>query len=129
MNKIVLLKNISKQYLSVKQSMRTNKKAVSMFKLALVSLICLWVFWFYAYTVTSSSTKWYFLAQKEKIKKEKEFEYSIAKLDILQLEQKLYQSVQDNQSNFWYDNKDERFIEVKTYKEKWKDEKMEALRN
>jgi len=58
------------------------------------------------------------LAQKEKIKKEKEFDYSIAKLDILQLEQKLYQSVQDNQSNFWYDNKDERFIEVKTYEEK-----------
>lgn len=124
MNKIVLLKNISKQYLSVKQNMRSNKKAVSMFKLTFVSIICLAVFWFYAYTVTISSTKGYFLAQKEKIKTEKEFDLSIAKLDVLQLEQKVYQEVQDNQSNFRYDDKENRFVEVKTYKENWKIEKL-----
>jgi len=117
MNKIVLLKNLSKQYLSVKKSMRRNKKAVSMAKLIIVSFIALWVFGFYAYMVTSSSTKGYFLAQKEKIKKAREFDYSIAKLDILQLEQQLYQSVQDNQNHFRYNNKEKYVIEVKTYEE------------
>jgi hypothetical protein len=76
-----------------------------MVKLFLVSCICFGVFAMYAVNVSASSTEWWKLKTVQKELKEKEFDFSIAKLDILQLEGKLF--VEVNQSaNYWYDRKE-----------------------
>lgn len=116
MHKVALLQSISKQYLSAKHSMRRNKKAVSMLKLFCVSVICLGVFGVYAYTVTISSTRWYDLAQQQKILDAKEFDYNVAKLDVMYLQARLYNEV-NTQRNLRYDNLD-RVVILETYTKK-----------
>lgn len=105
MQKVALLKSMSRQYLSAKNTMRRHRKTLSMVKLFVVSCICFGVFAMYAVNVSASSTEWWKLKTVQRELKEKEFDYSIAKLDILKLEGKLFEEV--NQSaNYWYDRKE-----------------------
>ena len=98
MIKFALAQSVSKQYLSMQQSMRRNKKLVSSAKLLTVSVIFLWVLGVYASNITIASTKWYFHRQETRKHDELTFERSIVQLDILQLEKKLLNQLQDNGS-------------------------------
>ena len=98
MIKFALAQSVSKQYLSMQKSMRRNKKLVSSAKLLTVSVIFLGVLWVYASNITIASTKWYFHKQETRKMDDLIFERSIVQLDILQLEKKLLNQLQDNSS-------------------------------
>jgi hypothetical protein len=102
MHKVALVQSISKQYLSAKNTLRLHKKALSMVKLVVVSCICLTTFAVYAVYVSSSSTEGWKLKDVQKKVKNAEFDHSIAKLDVLQEEGKLFEATSKN-TNYWYD--------------------------
>ena len=105
MIKFALAQSVSKQYLSMQKSMRRNKKLVSSAKLLTVSVIFLGVLGVYASNITIASTKGYFHKQETKKYDELIFERSIVQLDVLQLEKKLLNQLQDNGSR-WYGSTD-----------------------
>lgn len=76
-----------------------------MAKLCIVSFICFGVFALYAVNVSASSTLGWKLKEEQSQLKAEEFDFSIAKLDILQLEWKLFKEV-DQAANYWYDRKE-----------------------
>jgi uncharacterized protein YydD (DUF2326 family) len=98
MIKFALAQSVSKQYLSMQKSMRRNKKLVSTAKLLTVSVIFLGVLGVYASNITIASTKGYFHRQETIKNDELTFERSIVQLDILQLEKKLLNQLQENSS-------------------------------
>ena len=98
MIKFALAQSVSKQYLSMQQSMRRNKKLVSSAKLLVVSVIFLGVLGVYASNITIASTKGYFHKQETRRNDDLVFERSIVQLDILHLEKKLLNQLQDNWS-------------------------------
>ena len=87
-----------------------------MFKLGVVSCICIITFAIYAHTVTISSTAGYFLNEAQKELTSVEFDLSISKLSVLEEERKLFETVQNNQ-NLRYDREDT-VTTVKTYHER-----------
>ena len=93
MNKVAFLTSISKQYLTIQQSMRRNKKTMSTVKLVLVSLVFLFAMGYYAKEINELSTKGYFLKQEMKELEQLAFKEHIVELDVLLLERKLWDTV------------------------------------
>lgn len=93
MNKLALVKSVSKQYLLMQKSMRRNKKLMSSGKLLLVLIIFFSVLAVYAVNITSASTKGYFHRQETRVQDDLVFERSIVDLEMLQLEKKLLDNV------------------------------------
>ena len=93
MNKIAFLTSISKQYLSLQQSLRRHKKTMSTIKLVLVSLLFFFAIGYYAKEINELSTKGYFLKQEMKELEQLAFKEHIIELDVLLLERKLWDTV------------------------------------
>lgn len=96
MIKIAFAQSVSKQYLLMQETMRRNKKLVSMVKLVVVGGIFFVVLGTYARHVTLSSTKGYFLREHMQEYDSLEFDRSIVKLDVLKLEKKVFDSIPEN---------------------------------
>lgn len=105
MIKLALVESVSRQYLHMQKTMRRNKKLMSSGKLITVLVIFFSVLAIYATNITSASTKGYFHRQETKKNDTLTFDRSIIDLDILKLEQKLLNEVQNNSST-WYRSQD-----------------------
>lgn len=106
MIKLALIQSVSRQYLQVQKTVKRNKKLMSSCKLVTILVIFFSVLAVYAVNITSASTKWYFHRQETKKQDALVFERSIVDLDVLQLEQKLLSSVQNNsQDRYWVESR------------------------
>jgi ribosomal protein L32E len=93
MNKIAFITSISKQYLSIQQSLRRHKKTMSTLKLIIVSFVFIFAIGYYAKEINELSTKGYFLKQEMKELEQLAFKEHIVELDVLLLERKLWDTV------------------------------------
>lgn len=93
MIRLIRLSSVSKEFFDLLDKNKRQKKAVSITKLAIVSVICFFVIGLYALRVNQASTKGYFLKQETKKYDALVFQRSIVQLDNLQLEKKLYEDV------------------------------------
>jgi hypothetical protein len=93
MLKLIRLSSVSKEFFDLLDKSKRQKKAVSISKLIVVSVICFLVIGFYAMRVNQASTRGYFLKQETKKYDELVFQRSIVQLDNLQLERELYDRV------------------------------------
>lgn len=93
MLKLIRLSSVSKEFFDLLDKNKRQKKAVSITKLIVVSVICFLVIGLYAMRVNQASTRGYFLKQETKKYDELVFQRSIVQLDNLQLERELYDRV------------------------------------
>ncbi len=88
---------------------------MSSVKLTIVALIFSLVLGIYAKEINEGSTAGYFLDQEMDSYKKQQFNYSVVKLDVLQLERNLWQ--QSNENHYYrYDHAD-RVVSVPTRKQ------------
>lgn len=109
MIKLIRLSSVSKEFFDLLDKNKRQKKAVSVTKLIVVSIICFLVIWLYALRVNQASTRWYFLKQETKKYDALLFQRSIVQLDNLQLERKLYDDVFKSRSS-WYEDDGRRIV-------------------
>lgn len=69
----------------------------------------------YAKEINEGSTAGYFLDQEMDLYQKRQFDYSVVKLDVLQLERTLRQESNENRY-YWYDHAD-RVVTVPTWKQ------------
>lgn len=93
MLKLIRLSSVSKEFFDLLDKSKRQKKAVSISKLIVVSVICFLVIGLYATRVNQASTRGYFLKQETRKYDELVFQRSIVQLDNLQLERELYDRV------------------------------------
>ncbi len=122
MKKVVFFKSISKQYVNLKNKINHNRKIMNFLKLATTILIFVVTIGMYGYFVNVSSTTGYFLREEERELEDAKFEHSIAKQQVLQEKNKVWESIHE-QSIFKQDNTwpqptwlsvDDRFIRIET---------------
>ena len=104
MIKLIRLSSVSKEFFDLLDKNKRQKKAVSVTKLVIVSIICFIVVGLYALRVNQASTRGYFLKQETKKYDELVFQRSIVQLDNLQLERKLYDDVFKSRSSRYEDD-------------------------
>ncbi len=88
---------------------------MSSVKLTIVVIICALVFGIYAKEINEGSTAGYFLDQEMDTYKQHQFDYSVVKLDVLQLERDLRQRTNKNRY-YRYDHTD-RIVTVPTQRQ------------
>lgn len=93
MNKVVVLKSVSKKYLALKSAVRRNARLVSQAKLIVVVGLLLVFVGIYAHQVNESSTQGRFLKQDMAKHDELVFEHSSIKLDVILREKQLWDEV------------------------------------
>lgn len=104
MIKLIRLSSVSKEFFELLDKNKRQKKAVSVTKLVVVSIICFVVVWLYALRVNQASTRGYFLKQETKKYDALVFQRSIVQLDNLQLERKLYDDVFKSRNSRYEDD-------------------------
>ncbi len=109
MLKLIRLSSVSKEFFDLLDKNKRQKKAVSISKLIVVSVICFLVIGFYAMRVNQASTRGYFLKQETRKYDELVFQRSIVQLDNLQLERELYDRVFKWRQS-WYDKNEKRSV-------------------
>jgi hypothetical protein len=109
MLKLIRLSSVSKEFFDLLDKSKRQKKAVSISKLIVVSVICFLVIAFYAMRVNQASTRGYFLKQETRKYDELVFQRSIVQLDNLQLERELYDRVFKWRQS-WYDKNEKRSV-------------------
>ena len=109
MLKLIRLSSVSKEFFDLLDKNKRQKKAVSISKLIVVSVICFLVIGFYAMRVNQASTRGYFLKQETRKYDELVFQRSIVQLDNLQLERELYDRVFKWRQS-WYDKNETRSV-------------------
>lgn len=109
MVRLVRLSSVSKDFFDLLDKSKRQKKAVSISKLIVVSVICFLVIGLYAMRVNQASTRWYFLKQETRKYDELVFQRSIVQLDNLQLERELYDRVFKWRESR-YDKNEKRFV-------------------
>lgn len=92
--------------------MRNNRKTMSSVKLTIVVFIFVLVLGIYAKEINEGSTAGYFLDQEMALYQQRQFDYSVVKLDVLQLERDLRQKANENRF-YRYDHAD-RVVTVTT---------------
>lgn len=104
MIKLIRLSSMSKDFFDLLDKNKRQKKAVSVTKLLVVSVICFLVVGLYAVRVNQASTRGYFLKQETKKYDALVFQRSIVQLDNLQLERKLYDDVFKSRNSRYEDD-------------------------
>jgi hypothetical protein len=104
MIKLIRLSSVSKEFFDLLDKNKRQKKAVSISKLVVVSVICFVVVGFYALRVNQASTRGYFLKQENRKYNDLVFQRSIVQLDNLQLERKLYDDVFKSRNSRYEDD-------------------------
>lgn len=104
MIKLIRLSSVSKEFFDLLDKNKRQKKAVSVTKLLVVSVICFLVIGLYAVRVNQASTRGYFLKQETKKYDALVFQRSIVQLDNLQLERKLYDDVFKSRNSRYEDD-------------------------
>lgn len=99
MNRLVVERSLSKQYILLKNKINRNKKLINLIKLVVVFIIFLFSVAVYWYFVNVGSTKWYFL-RKEMSKLERlKLQEDIVKIEILKKQQRVLDQI--DISNVW----------------------------
>ncbi len=88
---------------------------MSSIKLTIVILIFSFVLGIYAKEINEGSTAGYFLDQEMDLYQKRQFDYSVVKLDVLQLERTLRQETNENHY-YRYDHAD-RIVTVPTWRQ------------
>jgi hypothetical protein len=117
MQRLIRISSISKDFFDLLDRAKRQKKAVSISKLIIVSIICFVVIWLYATRVNQASTRGYFLKQETKKYNELVFHRSISQLDVLQSERTVYDRVFKSRKS-WYDKNIVRKV-VEIWKPQW----------
>lgn len=103
MLKFIPIASVSKDFFDLLEKTKRQKKTVSFTKLIIVSVICFFVVALYAWWVNQASTRGYYLKQENKNYDSLVFKRSIAQLDTLQLERKLYDTILQGRKT-WYED-------------------------